>query len=260
MKKLLLTIPLCCSQFAQAAETETTSPFSANMTIASQYISRGFQQTWGNPAFQTGLDYVHPSGFFVGTWASTVSDNFVRNASIEWDAYTGYSHSFGDLSLGVTVAYYLYPGAKTTADTGNTRFDYGEIIPEISYGPLTVKYAVTYTHDYFGNNSETLGIGTNQHSRGSGYLDVNWHQPIVQGWSVNAHYGYQEVKNFSVANFQDMSFKINKELPYDLSASLMYSKAWDKDDYYKHYSNGNPNASVSDPIDSTVTVSLTKVF
>jgi hypothetical protein len=73
--------------------------------------------------------------------------------------YTGYSRSFGDLTVGTKVAYYYYPGAKTTADTGNTRFDYGEIIPEISYGPLSVKYAITYTQDYFGNNSDTLGIG-----------------------------------------------------------------------------------------------------
>ena len=264
MKKLLLTLPLgFCLHTTHASETttvETSSPFSANLTLASQYVSRGFQQTWGNPALQGGLDYAHPSGIFVGTWASTISDDFVRDGSVEWDFYTGYYHHLGDLTLGVTAAYYYYLDAKTTADTGHTRFDYGEIIPEIAYGPLTEKYAITYTQDYFGNNSDTLGIGTNQHSRGSGYLDINWHQPITQGWSMDAHYGNQRIKNFSAANFQDASLAINKELPYNLAASLIYSKAWDKDDYYKEYSNGNPNARVSDPIDSTVTFSVTKSF
>ncbi|ENU30859.1 hypothetical protein F991_01202 [Acinetobacter sp. CIP-A165] len=263
MKRILFTIPLgffLHTAHATESTTETVSPFSANITVANQYVSRGFQQTWGKPALQGGLDYAHPNGLFVGTWASTVSDHFIRDASVEWDVYTGYSRSFGDLSLGVTVAYYFYPGAETTAETGHTSFDYGEIIPEIAYGPVTVKYAVTYTQDYFGNNSKTLGVGNDQHSRGSGYLDVNWHQPLGQGWSADAHYGNQRIKNFSAASFQDASFSVNKELPYDLAASLMYSKAWDKEDYYKEYSNGNPNARISNPIDSTVTFSLTKSF
>ncbi|WP_151738370.1 TorF family putative porin [Acinetobacter junii] len=263
MKRILLLVPLgffLLTAHATEASTEIASPFSANLTLASQYVSRGFQQTWGKPAIQGGIDYNHDNGFYAGTWASTVSDHFIHDASVEWDVYTGYSRSFGDLTLGTKVAYYYYPGAKTTAETGNTRFDYGEIIPEISYGPLSVKYSITYTQDYFGNNSDTLGIGTNKHSRGSGYLDVSWHQPLGQGWSADAHYGHQRIKNFSDANFQDVSFAINKQLSYNLLGSLSYSKAWDKDDYYKQYSNGNPNAKVSNPIDSTVAVSLTKSF
>ncbi|MEC8566737.1 MAG: hypothetical protein VXY56_00345, partial [Pseudomonadota bacterium] len=92
------------------------------------------------------------------------------------------------------------------------------------------------------------------------YLVVIWHQPIKHGWCVDAHYGNKRIKNFSDANFQDASFSVTKELPYNLAASLMYGKAWAKDDYYKQYSNGNPNAKVSDPIDSTVTFSLPKSF
>lgn len=191
-KQLLFLIP--CSIYVQGIYADessrvTTSPYSANLTIASQYISRGFQQTWGKPAVQGGLDYNHSNGFFTGTWASTVSDDFIRDATVEWDVYSGYRRSFGELTLGTKVAYYYYPGAKTTAETAHTRFNYGEIIPEISYGPFSLKYAITYTQDYFGNNSDTLAIGNNQHSRGSGYLDLNWYQPITQGWSVNAHYG-----------------------------------------------------------------------
>ncbi len=54
----------------QVNEQEKISPYSANVTFASQYISRGFQQTWGKPALQIGLDYANPNGLFVGTWAS----------------------------------------------------------------------------------------------------------------------------------------------------------------------------------------------
>ncbi len=35
----------------QVNEQEQISPYSANVTFASQYISRGFQQTWGQACF-----------------------------------------------------------------------------------------------------------------------------------------------------------------------------------------------------------------
>jgi len=53
---------------------------------------------------------------------------------------------------------------------------------------------------------------------------------------------------------------LTAKLASNLSSSLTYSKAWDKDGFYQQYSNGNPNAKVSNPIDSTVTLSLTKSF
>jgi len=35
---------------AAAPAAAAASPFTANVTIASQYVSRGFRQTWGKPA------------------------------------------------------------------------------------------------------------------------------------------------------------------------------------------------------------------
>jgi uncharacterized protein (TIGR02001 family) len=107
MKKTLFLIAPLAFYFQSTHATETTSPYSANITAASQYVSRGFQQTWGKPALQGGLDYNHANGFYAGTWASTVSDHFIRDASVEWDVYTGYSRSFGDLTVGTKVAYYI---------------------------------------------------------------------------------------------------------------------------------------------------------
>jgi len=103
MKKLLLIVPLAF-YFQSTHATEITSPYSANITAASQYISRGFQQTWGKPALQGGLDYNHANGFYAGTWVSTLSDHFIRDASVEWDVYTGYSRTIGDFTVGTKVA------------------------------------------------------------------------------------------------------------------------------------------------------------
>lgn len=102
----------------QLNEQEQISPYSANLTFASQYISRGFQQTWGKPALQIGFDYANPNGLFVGTWASNVSSNYLRDASVEWDFYAGYLKTIDKFSIGMSVFYYYYPGAKVRLKRG----------------------------------------------------------------------------------------------------------------------------------------------
>ncbi|HHP0407175.1 TorF family putative porin [Acinetobacter baumannii] len=244
----------------QLNEQEQISPYSANVTFASQYISRGFQQTWGKPALQIGLDYANPNGLFVGTWASNVSSNYLRDASVEWDFYAGYLKTIDKFSIGMSVFYYYYPGAKSTPETGSTSYNYGEIVPQIGYGPLSLKYFITYTPDYAGYNSNTMGGTEGKRSRGTTYLDLNFTQPINESWTFGAHYGYERIKNFSEANFQDMKVELIKDLGDGWTTGLAYTKAWDKDGYYRNYSNGEPDAPISNPIDSIFTVSVKKVF
>ncbi|MEG1329131.1 MAG: TorF family putative porin, partial [Janthinobacterium sp.] len=87
---------------AQAQTTDSpAATFSANASLTSQYISRGFRQTWGKPALQAGADYAHPSGWSLGTWASTVSDRYIEDATVEWDVYGGYGGTVGELGYSV---------------------------------------------------------------------------------------------------------------------------------------------------------------
>ncbi|MEX2353300.1 MAG: TorF family putative porin, partial [Gammaproteobacteria bacterium] len=44
--------------------------FSANATMASDYLFRGQSQTDNGPTIQGGFDYGHSSGLYLGTWAS----------------------------------------------------------------------------------------------------------------------------------------------------------------------------------------------
>jgi uncharacterized protein (TIGR02001 family) len=121
--------PRCASGASGDAAT-----VSANATLASQYISRGFRQTWGKPALQAGLDYAHPGGWSLGTWASTVSDRYIQDATVEWDIYGGYSGTVGELGYSVLAYYYKYPGAVYRA-TG-VKYDYGELSLGLSYQML----------------------------------------------------------------------------------------------------------------------------
>lgn len=52
---------------------EAKNPFSANVTVTSDYAYRGISQTDERPAIQGGFDFRHDSGFYAGTWASSIS-------------------------------------------------------------------------------------------------------------------------------------------------------------------------------------------
>ena len=47
----------------------------ANVSLVSDYRFRGVSQSFRRPAVQGGVDWAHDSGFYVGTWASTVDDD-----------------------------------------------------------------------------------------------------------------------------------------------------------------------------------------
>ena len=163
---------------AQAQTTDSpAATFSVNASLSSQYISRGFRQTWGKPAVQAGADYVHPSGWSLGTWASTVSDRYVQDASIEWDLYGGYGGTVGELGYSVLAYYYKYPGAVYRA-TG-VKYDYGELSLGLSYKMLYAKYNHTVTPDFFGITN----------ARGTGYLDVGANVDLGNAWTLNLHAG-----------------------------------------------------------------------
>ena len=82
MRKLLLsaaatTVLAASTAFAQtpapAAPAAPASPLSFNVGVTSNYVFRGISQTHGKPAIQGGIDYLHPSGFYVGAWASSIT-------------------------------------------------------------------------------------------------------------------------------------------------------------------------------------------
>ena len=98
---------------APAAAAEAASPVTGNMAFVSNYVFRGLTQSWAKPAVQAGLDYVHPSGFYLGTWGSSVSDKEYNNASMEWDFYAGYNGKINDdMGWGVGAIQIWYPGGQ----------------------------------------------------------------------------------------------------------------------------------------------------
>ena len=99
---------------AAAADAAPASPLSFNVGVVSDYIFRGISQTHGDPAIQGGIDYAFPSGFYVGTWASSISwvKDYTNKGDVELDIYGGYRGSlpFADWSYDVGAIGYIYPG------------------------------------------------------------------------------------------------------------------------------------------------------
>lgn len=248
-----------------------TSPWSFNVTLASQYISRGFSNSKGDPVLQGGVDYVNPNGFNAGFWMSTLSDKFVQGSWAETDYYIGYTKAFGEVNIGAQLYYYIYPNGKFVYD-GSVRkqsYNYGEFVPTFNYKWFTAKYWYTYTRDYFGVNDATMFTSGRGHSRGSGYLDLNANYPISNGFTLLGHFGHQTVANFERTNWSDGKIGVSKSFTGGWTATVAATKVWSRttpDIYGAGYTfdwskySVDPANGTFNPIKTAVVLSATKVF
>jgi uncharacterized protein (TIGR02001 family) len=189
------------------------SPFSANVSMTSNYLYRGLSQTGNKPALQGGFDYAHESGLYAGVWGSSISwlSDFgvADNAGTEFDTYLGFSGEAGDIGYDVGFLRYNYPGEYGGNLTANTNELYGSV----SYKFVTAKYSRS--------SGNLFGFAD---SSGSGYLDLSASYDLEDaGISLGAHYGKQTVANNSASDYTDYNFSVSKEIG-GYGFSMMYSK------------------------------------
>jgi uncharacterized protein (TIGR02001 family) len=206
------------AQTAPAAPAAPPTPehtLTANVGLFSEYIFRGVAQGGGKPAVQGGFDYAHSSGFYLGTWASSISwlEDFgaYSRSSLEWDFYGGYKANFPgseDWNYDVGTLYYLYPGKKYS---GVVSADTWEI-----YGAINWKWAglkVSYNlQDYFG--ARPAGRKTD----GTLYWDLYANYPVGEtGVTLLGHYGLLDVRHDASgdakASYQDWKLGASYTVP-----------------------------------------------
>ena len=167
------------AQDEEAAASPVT--VSGSVGIVSDYRFRGVSLSGGDVAIQGGITASHESGFYVGTWGSSLDDGDTGiYGDMELDLFGGWSGALtSGLNLDVGMLYYAYP----TNDDG---FDaeYFEPYATISsdIGPVTAKLGVNYAwkQDSLGGE-DNLYIHTELSSGIPG-------TPL----SVNAHLGYTD--------------------------------------------------------------------
>jgi uncharacterized protein (TIGR02001 family) len=164
------------------AEDEATSEFtfSGNAALVSQYRFRGLDLSGGDVAIQGGIDLSHQSGFYLGTWGSSLDEDTVGYGHTEVDIYGGWT---GEVVSGVTadvgVIYYAYPNAG-----GNAPTDYVEVYGSAAFtlGPAEATVGFAYAPD-----QSSLGSTDNIY----GYVDLSAGIPNTPV-TLNAHAGYTD--------------------------------------------------------------------
>jgi len=220
------------------AEDAPAGPSTAfNIGVVTDYRYRGITQTRLKPALQGGVDYSHPSGLYLGAWASTIkwikdagaiSGADTGSSQVEVDLYGGYKGEIvKDLGYDVGGLYYWYPSNKYKNIGGTSNADTFELYGALTYKVFTVKYSHSLTN-LFG-----AGGGGAPNSKGSGYLDLSAALDFGDGITITPHLGRQEIHHYSMASYTDYSVTAAKDFGNGLSVSLaLVGTDADKDLYY----------------------------
>lgn len=216
---------------AEAADAPADYTFTGNVALTSDYIFRGITQTNNHAAIQGGFDYSHKSGFYLGTWGSSISwlsDQGSGSFPTELDFYGGYKGTVtGDLGYDVGALTYYYPG---TRNPGMTSPDTTELYGAVSYKWASFKYSRS-TGNLFGWTSKMGG-----NTRGSSYYDLSANPTIAEGWTLQAHVGRQAVANRSTASYTDWKLGVSKDVGFG-TLSLTYTDTNAQGDVGQDYYN-----------------------
>jgi len=158
------------------AQEEGPVSVSANVALTSDYRFRGVGLSDGNIAVQGGIDVAHESGFYIGTWASSlasvddtapfddgtgtvISSPIGNYGAIELDIYAGWS---GEVVSGITVdvgaLYYLYPDALNTTTISSTTAGTPPVVSPtgLEFFNSTTSFDTDY-YEFYGSVSGDIG-------------------------------------------------------------------------------------------------------
>jgi uncharacterized protein (TIGR02001 family) len=203
---MLATLALSGAAFAQTKEPEPDYTLSYNVGVVTDYRYRGISQSAKQPALQGGADFAHKSGWYLGTWGSTIK--WIKDSSIpggasakgpvEIDIYGGYKGAINDsVSFDVGGLQYWYAGnsyKNITGENANTFEVYGALTAGLFTGKLS--------------HSLTNLFGT-PNSKNSDYLDLSVNFDLGDGLTFTPHAGWQHINHFGT--YFDYAFTVAKD-------------------------------------------------
>ncbi len=204
---LVMVLALAGSAFAQTAAPAPDYTLSYNIGATTDYRYRGISQSGKKPAINGGIDYAHSSGFYLGTWASSIkwikdtpTPPVTAKGSVEIDLYGGYKGSLAEgVGYDVGGLYYWYADNNLKNVPGYVNPNTFELYGALTFGIVTAKYS----------HATTNLFGT-PNSKNSGYLDLSANFDLGSGWSIVPHIGAQKIKNGD--SYTDYSVAVNKDI------------------------------------------------
>lgn len=202
---IVASLALSGAAFAQTAAPAPDYTLSFNAGVVTDYRFRGLSQTRRQAAVQGGIDFAHSSGFYVGTWGSTIKwiKDAGGDAPLEVDFYGGYKGTAGAVGYDVGVLRYQYPSHDLGISPNTT-----ELYGAVTYSMFTLKYSHALTNAFGFDDSKN-----------SWYLDLSAALDLGNGWSLTPHVGYQKIRRTSDASYYDYALTLGKDLGNGFSAS-----------------------------------------
>ncbi|MDE3739758.1 TorF family putative porin [Pseudomonas resinovorans] len=144
---LALTLaPFAC----QAVQLNDDFAVQIDLTLASDYRTRGISQTQNDPAAQGGATLLHSSGLYAGAWTSNVDFGFGLKTRQEVDYYVGwYWQATDDVNLDLGYIKYSYPK--------ESQFNMSEVYAILgAYGFQAGAYYSNDASTVFGEDQDSL--------------------------------------------------------------------------------------------------------
>ena len=185
---IAMAVALASASAVSVAEENMGLEFSANVTLASDYLWRGFSLSDNEPVIQGGFDASHSSGLYAGIWGSSIEQ--YAGAETEIDIYAGWAGDVGPVGVDVGVVRYMYPGEDAEPSVDTTEL-YAGVSGDL--GPVGVGLTYYYSDEFFGSDdsadrwelSGEYAIKSVTLSAAYGWNDVDADQSY-DDWSIGA--------------------------------------------------------------------------
>lgn len=226
--------------FAQdAAPTAPASDFtvSGGATVITDYRFRGISQTNKRFAIQGTLGVSHASGFYVGTWGSSIDDYVANGGDQEIDLYGGWKKTMAGATVDVGLLYYYYPGSHGA----NTDFFEPYASVTKSFGPLSAKVGGNYAWSQHG-----LAFGRDDREDNFYlYGEVSAAVPNT-GFSVTGHLGHNFDRSFITGGTHYTDWNVTGSYAWkNLTASVAYVDTDNRLYSYPTPGTGGPNRNIT---------------
>lgn len=214
-----------------------------DLTLASDYRTRGISQTQNDPTAQAGATLLHSSGLYAGAWTSNVDFGFGLKTRQEVDYYAGWFwQANDDISLDTGYIKYAYPKEG--------QFNQSEIYSILSvYGFKAAAYYSSDAPTVFGKDQDTL------------YSYIGYETALPADIGLKLRYGRMDFKDplfwtqsgKGTDSYREWEAKVSYEL-FEVTWGLSYIDTDLSDDQCAS------NYGFTDTCGATVVASVSKSF